>query len=164
MARLPRDAGVVFYFWKHNKVVLASSSSFNSFGSSDGGNKCGKKKEKKRQRVLAVWLWSLVLSEPNWGQVRQRKSLCQRRRLSPIEQRLTFCLMNHGNPKENHTNAQSCQVASNHQYSSEIIVVRKGISVIQFPVYHPDELLFFPEGSSKIFHGVIKRSVLSNKV
>lgn len=167
MARLPRDAGVMFYFWKHNKVVLASSSSFNSFRSSDDGNKCEKKRKEKTAWPGGLALISCLIraSEPNWGQVRQRKSLCQRRRLSPIEQRLTFCLMNHGNPKENHTNAQSCHIPC---LKSSILLwdyrYAEGYLSYTTSSLSSRSTPCFSEGSSKIFHGVIKRSVLSNKV
>lgn len=39
----------------------------------------------------------LVLSELNWGQSRQRKSVCQWQRLYMTEQRLTSFLINHRN-------------------------------------------------------------------
>lgn len=52
----------------------------------------------------------LVLSESNWGQLRQRKSLCRWQRLHLVDQWLTFCLMNYRNPKGNVSNMHNLSI------------------------------------------------------
>lgn len=83
-------------FLKYNEVVLELSPSLEQL-CSDDCNKGG-------LTVSMFWRFGCdLLSGPNWGQVRRR----QWQRLCLIEQRLTFCLMNHGNAKENDSNMQN---------------------------------------------------------
>lgn len=92
--------------------------------------------DKSALKVIMLWRFSLVLSEPNWGQVRQRKSLCQRRCLHLLEQRLTFCLMNHGNLKGNRCNAL-CKIAEQLKIINIYLLLSlRTVLIAQFLINH----------------------------
>lgn len=81
---------IVIYFWKHKKFVLLLLTLLQL--------------NLLMTAVKVVWnvvctfgspVIFLVLSELNWGQSRQRKSVCQWQSLYMTEQRLTSFLINH---------------------------------------------------------------------